>query len=78
VDDGQCLAWGCKRALESFEFLFKVIGHHAASVLVFPAKVHGKLQTKIQERGASREELSVFVSALWCLSAHGSIRMSVS
>jgi len=74
-DDGgahgsQCLAWGCKRALEGFEFLLKVISH--ASVLVHPAKVHGKLHTKIQERGAGGEELRLFVPALiWCLSAHG-------
>jgi len=39
ADDSQCLAWSCKRALEGFEFLFKIISH--ASVLVFPAKVHG-------------------------------------
>jgi len=56
ADDSQCLTWGCKRALEGFEFLFKVISH--ASVQVFPAKVHGKLHTEIQERGAGGEKLS--------------------
>jgi len=56
ADDSRCLAWGCKRALEGLEFLFKVISH--ASVLVFPVKVHGQLHTKIQERGAGGEELS--------------------
>jgi len=56
VDDSQCLAWGCKRALEGFEFLFKVISQ--AFVLVFPAQAHSKLHTKIQERGAGGEELS--------------------
>jgi len=50
------MAWGCNRALEGFKFLFKVVSH--ASVLVLPAKVHGKLLTKIQERGAGGGELS--------------------
>jgi len=71
ADGSQCLVWGCKRALGGFEFLF--ISH--SSVLVLPAKVHGKLDTKplpVQEKGSWRGGTEFFVLALiWCLSAHG-------
>jgi len=60
---------GLQKALEGLEFLFKIISH--VSVLVLPEKIHGKLRTKIQERGDGGEELSFCPCIIWCLSAHG-------